>query len=234
VRLSPCLCLLTFFVINAAAPVCAAENGKSACPAIVVDIGSGSAKDRTLVCDGVAKARTFFLAHGIEVQRRIRVRLHGTAIGERANHIGLYDARSDQVELLTFGQARHQTAKDSLFGMQTNEALYVSVVVHEIAHAIAHQNFEVRPASLVAQEYIAYVAQLSTMEEPMRSKILHTYDLDAFGSIDEMSSTYYGLNPSGFGIKAFRHYQALPERSRFISGLLSGAIRPAGFETEGW
>jgi hypothetical protein len=93
-------------------------------------------------------------------------------MGERSNHIGLYDARSAQVELLTFEQTRRQTLSDSLFGMQTNQGLYVSIVVHEMAHAIADQNFEVRPASLVAQEHIAYVAQLSTMEPALRAKVL--------------------------------------------------------------
>lgn len=186
-----------------------------------------------MVCEGVAKARAFFREHGVEVQRRIRVRLHGTAMGERGNHIGLYDARNGQVELLTFEEARRQTANDSMFGIKTNEALYVSIVVHEIAHAIADQNFEIRPASLVAQEYIAYVAQLSAMQPPLRSKVLRAYDhLSAFEGIEEMSSTYYGLNPSGFGIKVFRHYQSLPKPSQFINGLLSGVIRPVEFETE--
>lgn len=214
-------------------PVSTAEPGKSTCPAIVVDVGSGSDEDRVLVCEGVAKARSFFREHGVEVQRRIRVRLHATAMGERSNHIGLYDARNAQVELLTFEQARRQTIDDSLFGMQTNEALYVSVVAHEMAHAIADQNFEVRPASLVAQEYIAYVAQLSTMEPALRAKVLQSYGhLAAFDGIEEMSSTYYGLNPSGFGVKAYRHYLSAPQRSQFINGLLSGVIAPAGFDTE--
>jgi hypothetical protein len=120
--------------------------------------------------------------------------------------------------------------------MQMNEALYVGVVVHEIAHAIAGQHFEIRPASVVAQEYIAYAAQLSTMEPETRSEILQRYDLAAFGGIGEMSSTFYGLNPSGFGVKVFRHYQSLsgPGRSQFIRGLLSGAIRPTDSEPEWW
>ena len=44
--------------------------------------------------------------------------------------------------------------------------------------------------------------------------------------IDEMSSTYYGLDPSGFGIKAYRHFLSLDDPSRFLRGLLSGEITP--------
>lgn len=234
-RPNPWLCLIALFGVNGVPlPVSAAEKADSTCPAIVVNIGLGSVADRALVCYGAAKARGFFRSHGIGVKRRIRIRLHAAGIGERANHIGLYDAKNDQVELLTFEQAKRQSIKDTLFGMQMDEPLYVSVVVHEIAHAIAGQNFEIRPAPLVAQEYIAYAAQLSTMEPGMRSKILQQYDLAAYGGIEEMSSTYYGLNPSGFGIKAFRHYQSLPGRSQFLRGLLTGVIRPMDLETDQW
>lgn len=236
-RFHPWLCLAALLGAHGAwMSAFAAEHDTTTCPAIVVDQGAGSAEDRALVCDGAAKARVFFRSHGIGVERQIRIRLHAAGIVERANHIGLYDAEKDQVELLTFERAKRQTLKDSLFGMQMNEALYVGVVVHEIAHAIAGQHFEIRPASVVAQEYIAYAAQLSTMAPCTRSKILQRYDLAAFDDIEEMSSTFYGLNPSGFGIKVFRHYQSLsgPERGQFIRDLLSGAVRPIDSESEWW
>ena len=228
-RLYPCLCLAAFLGIQGAGTSAFAAE---ACPAIRVDVGLESRADRLLVCEGAAKARVFFRSHGIGVKRQIHIRLHAAGIDEHATHIGLYDASKDRIDLLTFEQAERQTAKDSLFGMQMNEALYVSVVVHEIAHAIVGQNLEVRPDSLVAHEYIAYVAQLSTMEPGAQSEILRRYDVAAFESIGEMSSTYYGLNPSGFGVKSFRHFQSVPDQSRFIQDLLSGAIELNGSEMD--
>jgi len=67
-----------------------------------------------------------------------------------------------------------------------------------------------------------------------RSAILERYDLPAYEDIEEMSSTFYALNPSGFGVKVFRHYQSLPDPGRFIRGLLSGDIQPAGAEADWW
>ena len=232
-RLSPFLCLAALIGINGIVePVAAGDDDQSTCPKILVDVGFESERDRALVCAGAAKARAFFRPYGIGLKRRIRLRLHQTEIENRAFHIGLYDAKKDQIDLLTFEQAKRQTAGDSLFGMQMDEPLYVSVVVHEIAHAIAGQNLEIRPRSLVAHEYIAYVAQLSTMEPETLSKICERYESAAFEGIGEMSSVYYALDPSGFGVKAYRHHQALADPGAFIRDLLSGAIQPMSSDLE--
>lgn len=211
-----------------------ASTPPSTCPTIVVETGSGSSEDRRLVCDGAAKARAFFQSHGIDLKQPVRIRLHQAGIENHVAHIGLYDANKDQIDLLTFDQARRQTVRNSLFGMRMNESLYVSVVAHEVAHAIVEQNMAVRPASVIGQEYIAYVVQLATMESRTRSAILERYDLAAYADIEEMSSTFYALNPSGFGIKVFRHYQSLSDPGSFIRGLLSGDIQPAGSEADWW
>jgi hypothetical protein len=232
-RLNPFLFFVVLIGINGMVePVAAGEDALSPCPTILVDVGFESERDRALVCAGAAKARAFFRSYGIGLKRRIRLRLHQAEIENRALHIGLYDAEKDQVDLLTFDQAKRQTAKDSLFGMQMDEPLYVSVVVHELAHAIAGQNLEISPRSLTAHEYIAYVAQLSTMEPETRSKICERYESAAYESVGEMSSVYYFLDPSGFGVKAFRHHQALADPGQFVRDLLSGAIEPISTDWE--
>ena len=205
----------------------AGEGGSSSCFTILLDKGLGSAEERTLVCDGAAKARAFFSSLGIELKRRIRLQLQEAEIEGRRSHLGSYDAASDRVDLLTLEQAKALTVDDALFGLQMDERLYESLVVHEVAHAIAGQQFGLRPAPLVSQEYIAYVAQFSTMDPAIRSRILRAYTLEAFAGLEEMSSTYYALDPSRFGVKAWLHFQALDDRGGFIRDLLSGAIRPA-------
>jgi hypothetical protein len=115
-----------------------------------------------------------------------------------------------------------------------NNALYASFVIHEVAHAIAEQNFNSAPASLIAPEYLAYVAQLSTMDEPLRLQILQGYQVTPFAGIQDMSSIYYALDPNAFGVKAFLHYESLKDKTRFIQGLLTGAIKPVRPQREWW
>jgi len=145
---SPHLGIVVIFAISGMVPCdTAASPPPSTCPTILVEMGSGSSEDRRLVCDGAAKGRAFFQSHGIDLKYPIRIRLHQAGIENHAAHIGLYDANKDQIDLLTFGQARRQTTKSSLFGVQMNESLYVSVVAHEVAHAISDPG-AVRPACL--------------------------------------------------------------------------------------
>ena len=213
--------------------IASAAGGTSAsCFTILLDTGLGSAEERTLVCEGAAKGRAFFSSLGIELKRRIRLRLHAAELEGRRSHLGSYDAELDQIDLLTLERAKALTAGDALFGLQMDESLYESLVVHEVAHAIAGQQFGFRPVPLVSQEYIAYVAQFSTMDPATRSRILRVYAAPAFEGLEEMSSTYYALDPSRFGVKAWLHHQSLSDPDGFIRDLLSGAARPAAEDRE--
>ena len=210
----------------------AAGTTSASCFTILLDTGLGSAEERTLVCEGAAKGRAFFSSLGIELKRRIRLRLHAAELEGRRSHLGSYDAELDQIDLLTLERAKALTAGDALFGLQMDESLYESLVVHEVAHAIAGQQFGFRPVPLVSQEYIAYVAQFSTMDPATRSRILRVYAAPAFEGLEEMSSTYYALDPSRFGVKAWLHHQSLSDPDGFIRDLLSGAARPAAEDRE--
>jgi len=170
----------------------------------------------------------------VEIKRQISIKLHDTGIRNHPAYIGLYSAKKDRIDLLTLDYAKHQCARQQPFGMPMNPALDTSFVAHEVAHAIADQNFANRDASLLAHEYLAYVAQLMTMTSGLQAKILQRYDLEPFASLEHMSLTYYGLNPNAFGVKAFLHYQSLPEQSQFIQDLLSGSIKPIIREAEWW
>ncbi|MCK5662552.1 MAG: hypothetical protein KAI17_03650 [Thiotrichaceae bacterium] len=206
--------------------VAAAIDSFSNCPGLSVYVDSNSSKNRALVCEGAEKARTFFLSHQIQIKRPIHIKLHAAGINNYPAHIGLYDSKKDQIDLLTLEHAKLLCASLRPFGMPMNESLYVSFVAHEVAHAIADQNLKTRPSSLVLHEYLAYVTQFSTMELQPQTEILKRYNLEAFQSLENMSLTYYRLDPSAFGVKVFLHFQSLPNQSQFIQGLLSGRIKP--------
>ena len=196
------------------------------CPPIVVTPGGGSAQDREQVCAGAAAARDFLRDHGILVRRRISLTLHDQCIDDGSAHVGLYDADSDRIKLLSYAQARRQTAEDALFGVAMTPELYRSVITHEVSHAIVEQNLMQRPASRIVHEYIAYAAQLSTMRAGLRQRILSHYRQPGYADVSEMSWVYYQLDPSGFGVKAYRHFRSLPEPGRFLRDLISGAVQP--------
>lgn len=204
-------------------PVDAGEASPD-CAACITGLEKMPVADRALICRASARVRDFFTRYGIDPGAAIQVRLAAQESVQAPRHLGLYDLRHRQITLLPYEHARDRMIPDMLFGETIDEALYTSVVAHELAHAIADRHFRHRPASRVAQEYIAYTVQLSTLESSMRRGILSRFDQTAFADIDEMSTTYYALDPSGFGIKAFLHFRQLDDPGAFLHGLLSGEI----------
>lgn len=225
-RLSVCLIVIFSLLSMGMTTVFADVNHTITCPTLPVDVSAVSSEDRSLVCDAAEKARAFFQSHGIEIKRQIRIRLHPGEIENHANHIGLYDSKKDHIDLVTLQHARFHCKEKSPFDVQMNKALYTSFVIHEVAHAIADQNFNSSPSSLIAPEYLAYVTQFSTMDEKLQQEILQRYQVPPFAGIEDMSVIYYELDPNAFALKAFRHFQHLTDKTYFVQGLLSGAIKP--------
>jgi hypothetical protein len=221
------LFLLMMYMLNS--PLAYAREG---CPAILINARPGIEKDYLMVCDGLTRAEKFFREYGINILYPIKVNLHDRGMKNHYGHIGAYDAANRRVDMLTLKQSRRLCEMLSPFDISMNESLYISFAAHEFAHAIAGQNFTYSQPSILAQEYIAYVVQIETMDKDLREKILRRYSVPAFASADEMSMLYYELNPSAFGVKSYRHFKGLDDPGGYLDKLLSGMVRPDDTQTE--
>lgn len=222
--------------LSAVVPVMAAADGQVpvcvACPAILIDPRDFSVQERQLIREGAISARDFFHVHGVELNGAIHLGIRTVDYSGSLPHIGSYSLEQKTIKILSLKQSLSQNDGNCLFGLPIDGSLYRSVVAHEVAHAIADQHFAMPAPSLVAQEYLAYVVQLSTMAPQLREKVLGGYDTLPYKDVGEMSRIYYEMAPSRFGVKAYLHFQTLKNPSAFIHGLLSGSIKPAGSETE--
>lgn len=207
---------------------------REGCAPILFEEPSGNQPDHDLVCDGADRAVRFFAQHDVAIQRTIHLKLHDRVPAGRGIHIGTYDASDDRVDLLSLARARRLCERISPFGMAMDEELYTSFVAHEVAHAIAEQNFAEGRSSPLAHEYLGYVVQLATMDADTRMEILRRYEMPAFGAMDELSLVYYHLDPHAFGVKAYRHFRRLADPVGFIRGLLSGRVRLGSGPDEPW
>ena len=204
------------------------------CPGIPVQVASGSLEDRALVCDGAARAVAFLRTNGLRIKDTIRIQLRPFAMASNASHIGTYDPATKAIELLTYDQTQLQTTQEPPFDIPMDKRLYTSFATHEVAHAIAHQYAVDGRAAYLGHEYLAYVTQITTMDRATQDAVLQRFRLEGFADADQMSFTYYALDPSAFAIKAYRHYLTLDDPRAFLADLLSGAIRPGRARRELW
>lgn len=197
-------------------------NAAVMCTVPGVTVNSDRAVDGELACKAAGKALAFMRNQGFEVNTRFSLylvdrplSLHGTEVK------GTYDSRRFRIEVPSFSQAQVMAQRHPPFGMSMCEDMWQSFVVHEVAHAVAQANFNLLEPPLEAHEYIAYVVQIATLPEPLRQRLLASFDTLAFRHERQISRTFLQLEPEVFAVKAYRHFSAHPDPQAFFQRLLN-------------
>jgi hypothetical protein len=136
--------------------------------------------------------------------------------------IGQYDARSNRIRLLPYEQALRLSRKDPPpLGLPMSPDLWRSYAVHELAHAAAEKSFAPGVEKFTASEYIAAVAQLSSLPGKTRENIFrHFPNLSGFEKASEITALYYFFAPGKFAVKAYLHYSRRENGPLFLRRLL--------------
>ncbi len=187
----------------------------------------GSASEAEAICVAAGRALEFFAAQNLDVDTPVTIRIVEHLSGSHSGQpIGHYDPAGDYVEIVSLEEARRSLGNKPPFGIDFDLRMYQSFVAHEVAHAVATRNFAYENPTRVAQEYLAYSAQLATLPPELREEVLQSQDVEAFTDVHEMTILYYALNPNAFAVKSYRHYVLPDNGDRFLAALLKGVIRP--------
>ena len=195
------------------------------CADTPVEVYTHDLHDRRLLCDAARQTVRFLQRYDMTRRQLLRVRVQqDPEAHQRGLEFGSYNRTTGEVKLLSFGAFQGQYDDYRTFRVPVSRALYRSFGVHEIAHAVADDNFQVSPVPWLAQEYIAAVVQFATMDPALRSRILERYHLSGFDTPASISSIYYQLDPGAFAIKSYLHYIGLEDPRAFLHDLLSGTL----------
>jgi hypothetical protein len=184
-------------------------------------VQNASPVEREDVCRGALDALEFLSESGYPLDFDLVVELSSQKPVEAydAGSAGMY-RRADR-RILILGH-------DAFFGLETflgqscDRALFRSVIAHEIAHAVSDRYFATELPSQRAQEYIAAVVTLATMDTFHLQRLLDDKPLPGFSEESEISLLFYLLSPGGFMVKAYRHF-LLPENGAgFLAAVLAG------------
>ena len=154
-------------------PAAAAERR---CAGTNATIYADSVYDTYLACAGAADAMAFLSQQGLIVDTVMRIDVLDTVFLHRNKTpsfriLGQFEAEQERISITSTKGQREMAAEKPIFGVPYEEALFRSVVAHEVAHAIADDNFHVLEPSRLAHEYLAYIVQLATMSPHLRQKI---------------------------------------------------------------
>jgi len=226
---SACVALLPAPAVGAGDPPGAA-GAKAArtvavdadCPGLPVRVVAPGPRAHREACAGAGDAVRFLAAAGVRVDSALTLRIVDVLpqpVSDTAG--GCYMHASQVAYVRTLSRC---TPDATPFGLPVDAALYRSIIVHEVAHAIAGASFADRRPPVVAHEYVAYVTQLATMPDALRRKILRRHADVTYTSADQLNTMVFMMDPARFAVLAWLHHQR--QGAAFLRAAIAGTAFP--------
>ena len=198
------------------------HDGAWRCPQSAVTVHASDPAMAPAACEAAATALDFLQAQGLTTADPVEVHLMPQLPAPCVEHsFGCYEHALRRINMLT---ASACLAVKTLDGLALDPAVCNSLLAHEVAHAVAADNFTVHRPSLLAQEYVANVTMIASLPPAQRERLLALWHEAAFESADQISTTYYLMQPSRFSVKAYRHFMLQDDRPAFIQKVLTGEL----------
>lgn len=197
-----------------------------------IPISADNRTDLFQACLAISESRTFLTSLGLKPPTGVAIHIVGDLMRKDGteHELAYYDGHQCAIHMLDFATARAQVGQGDIQGLKVamNRPLWRSYVVHELTHAAIHAACGQACPDRAAHEYIAAVAQLSSLPGAVRAEILRGHgNLEGFAEPAEISEIYYALNPSRFMVKSYLHYRRPGNGHQFIKSLLKPAsVRP--------
>lgn len=216
VRVALALAVLQAFLVFARP----AHSEAVDCEGHNIAVHARSPRDARLACAGAIDALRFFRSLGLRVKAPVTLRIVGSfPKGVDSSACGYYSYKDRCAYLLSFAELEK---RGTPFDLPVDATLYRSMATHEVAHVIAARNFAIPRPPIMAKEYIAYVAMFAAMPEVYRRRLFSKFPVRAFDDEADISTMHYLMNPTQFGVRAYKHFMKPMNGPAFIRRVLAG------------
>lgn len=220
-----CKDLVALRLATAVLLLCVARLGDAAefrCGALDASVLAESARDAALACEGAAAAIDFLRSQGLDVAADVRIEIvPALTEDDNGEAAGFFYAATGRVVILN---RREFMRFGTWMRAPVSDELYKGLVTHEVAHLIARRNFKTSRPTIQAQEYIAYVTTLATLESGQRELILSKFPGDGYETEQQMNTTIYLCDPMRFGVEAYRHFLKKGRNAGYFDAILTGRV----------
>lgn len=190
-----------------------------------VVITASARKDALLACSASRGALGHLKRLGVDVDRRIHVDVaSGPVMSGSMQCYGRFDPTANKVSIASISYIGTLLRTDSPYSSLPSHIVFLSVISHEIVHAALHDARPHAPLSRTAQEYVAYVIELSLMTPRSRQSFLRASPSNVPPHISQLTELALMMAPQAFGATAYRHYSKVPNQPKFLLQVLRGEI----------
>lgn len=200
----------------------------------------GTRADHASACEGFVRAVGFFARFGYRTEQPVTIQFTDTVVlpvkdanghetfvgGTRV--VGQYEVASQRVTMTSLSAP--WLRQRPYFKLRYDRELLVSVLAHESAHALskAFYRYPLNPNVHAQEEYIAYVAQLSTMDPGKLKQVLARFPARrwTFSHEQNINDLVHAVAPHAFGVMSYTHFNGAGGGRAFLERIYSGDFRP--------
>jgi hypothetical protein len=162
---------------------------------------------------------------GLGLDAPVRIEVAASLENPHPGCLGRFDCATGVIQLLSPAAVQAELTATSVLASIDSDALYDSLVAHELAHAAFYQASALQTPSIAAQEYVAYAIQLGVLTKADRDRFLARAGEAAPEDLTELSPVILGLSPDGFAARVWLHFANPGNGCGFLAKLVDGRER---------
>lgn len=194
--------------------------GQERCAEAAVHVTGASATERRLACSAASEALQLLGQCQISPRTPPHVEILNEVRQPLGRPIfGLFDTKRGRVAITRFANVSG-LVKGTPYDALPQEEFYKSMIVHEVVHAVMHQNLKRPATSLAAYEYPAYALQIASLSPSTRQEFLRSFGQIEIGPDSIFSDALLHFDPFFFAARAYQHYRTSVNGCTHLSALL--------------
>lgn len=194
------------------------------CPGIDVTATAPEADLFDLICETAIDQAARLSACGILPARPIRVTAVPKIEGLPVNCVGAFHCERNEIMIVSPETLESRDAPDFIYKGLKPKAAFVSILRHELTHALLEHTTEDRPISSAAHEYIAYAFQIDAMSDDERTAFLETNGRVQAKSLDTFNMVIHSFVPGRFASAVWLHFGAPENGCGFVRDVIEGRV----------
>ena len=141
--------------------------------------------------------------------------------------VGKSDSAAFRVQVASPSQCNRLASEEIALAEVDFDALYESIVVHEVIHAVLWQQLDHsrnESISEIASEYVAYAFQVLSLPKADRRKLLAAFPRAPPRDLGPFNFMALQLEPLRFATNAYRHFTSMDNHCVFLRKIISGDV----------
>jgi hypothetical protein len=197
-------------------------GGQHRCAEVAVDVAAPSPRDRALACSAAEHGLSLLKSCGISLRRPLHIEImkelkHPTGLPA----LGFFDAKHERALIAQYENVS-SLVQGTPYAVLPQPDLYRSLIIHEVVHAVMHQNLRRKALSRAAYEYPAYVLQIASFPPTVRDRFLQTVDRSTPHTDFLFSDSVLFMDPFVFAARAYQHFGTSAKGCDHLVALLEG------------